>query len=164
MLSHTSFEFLKGRGKKQNSLPRRLGSFFLFRVPPFGDSGSHLGGQWSCRNIQTQCLQLCERAQSGLREGQETRIYLYDPMPTETDDKAPSAFNKGSNPQWFVDQIRFWNMWFGTGCLLAPKHSFQADEFPPAQVKELQPSRRKRNHGLPALAEAQQRDARSISQ
>lgn len=49
-------------------------------------------------------------------------------------------------------------MWFGTGSLLAPKHSFQSDEFQPAQVKELQPSRRKGNHRLPALA-----DAHSIS-
>lgn len=154
-LSHTSSELLKRRNKKQNSLPQRLRSCFLFHVPPFEDSGSHLGGQWSCRNTQTQCLQMCEAAQSGLQEGQETRIYLNDPVPTETDDKAPSAFNKGSNLQWFVDQIRFWNMWFGTGSLLAPKHSFQSNEFPPAQVKELQPSRRKRNHRLPALAEAQ---------
>lgn len=57
-LSHTSSEFLKRRSKKQNSLPQRLGSFFLFCVPPFEDSGSHLGGQWSCRNMQTQCLQV----------------------------------------------------------------------------------------------------------
>lgn len=55
-LSHSSFALLERRSKKQNSLPRRLGSFFLFHVPPFEDSGSPLGSQWSCRNIQTQCL------------------------------------------------------------------------------------------------------------
>ena len=48
---------------------------------------------------------MCKVAQSGLQEGQEMRIYLTDPAPAETDDKAPGAFNKGSNLHKWTDTV-----------------------------------------------------------
>lgn len=34
-----------------------------------------------------------------------SRIYLSDPMPTESDDKAPSAVHKGSNRRGWTDAV-----------------------------------------------------------
>lgn len=49
--------------------------------------------------------------QSGLQEGQETRIYLPDPAPTQSDDKAPRAFNKGSNLHQRTDKVLTQAVW-----------------------------------------------------